>query len=154
MPVRNYTEDRTKIVDFLSGFVSHDSTGKKYIKYGLQLTKLAHREQVMLTIDLDDIAEMFEELCDAIIHNARRYTTLFGEVIQEMLPNYKTQEVGPKDILDVYIQHRLKMDATNHTEGEYRDPKNQYPPELLRRFEIYFKNRSEKDQLSVREVKS
>ncbi|GIX95752.1 DNA replication licensing factor mcm7-B [Caerostris darwini] len=46
------------------------------------------------------------------------------------------------------------MDAMNHTEDEYRNPKNQYPPELLRRFEIYFKNRSEKDQLSVREVKA
>ncbi|GIY12971.1 DNA replication licensing factor MCM7 [Caerostris darwini] len=68
--------------------------------------------------------------------------------------NAETQEVGPKDILDVYIQHRLKMDAMNHTEGEYRDPKNQYPPELLRCFEIYFKNRSEKDHLSVREVKA
>ncbi|GIX90680.1 DNA replication licensing factor Mcm7 [Caerostris darwini] len=55
---------------------------------------------------------MFEELCDAVIHNARRYTTLFAEVVQEMLPNYK-----------------------------------------LRR-EICFKNRSEKDQLSVRAVKA
>ncbi|GIZ04241.1 DNA replication licensing factor MCM7, partial [Caerostris extrusa] len=33
-------------------------------------TKLAHRDQVMLTIELDDIAEMFEVLCDAVIHNA------------------------------------------------------------------------------------
>ncbi|GIY85306.1 DNA replication licensing factor Mcm7, partial [Caerostris darwini] len=119
MPVRNYAGGRTKIGDFLSGFVSHDSTGKKYLKYGLQLTKLAHRDEVIS--------------CSR---------------------NAETQEVGPKDILDVYVQHRLKMDAMNHTEGEYRDNKNQYPPELLRRFEIYFKNRSEEDQLSVREVKA
>ncbi|GIY44645.1 hypothetical protein CDAR_124411 [Caerostris darwini] len=67
MPARNYTGNRTKIVDFLSGFVSHDSIGKKYLKYGLQLTKLAHRGQVMLTIDLDDIAEMFEELLSIML---------------------------------------------------------------------------------------
>ncbi|GIY85307.1 DNA replication licensing factor MCM7, partial [Caerostris darwini] len=75
-------------------------------------------------------------------------------VMKSCSRNAETQEVGPKDILDVYVQHRLKMDAMNHTEGEYRDNKNQYPPELLRRFEIYFKNRSEEDQLSVREVKA
>ncbi|GIY32709.1 hypothetical protein CDAR_295161 [Caerostris darwini] len=67
MPVRNYTGDRNQ---------------------------MAHRDQVMLTIDLDEIAEMFKELCDAVSHNARRYTTLFAEVFQEMLPNYKTQEMN------------------------------------------------------------
>ncbi|GIY83265.1 DNA replication licensing factor Mcm7 [Caerostris darwini] len=66
----------------------------------------------------------------------------------------KLKRLGLKDILDLYIQHRLKMDAMNHSEGEYRDPKNQYPSELLCRFEMYFKNRSEEDQLSVREVKA
>ncbi|GIY59847.1 hypothetical protein CDAR_216811, partial [Caerostris darwini] len=57
-------------------------------------TKLAHRLQVMLSIDLHDITEMFEELCDAVIHNARRYTTLSAEIVQERLPNYKIQELG------------------------------------------------------------
>ncbi|XP_055925787.1 DNA replication licensing factor mcm7-B-like [Argiope bruennichi] len=154
MPARNYTEDRTKIMDFLSGFITKDPSGGKLLKYGTQLTKLAQREQVMMTVDLDDVAVMFEDLCEAILQNARRYSALFADVIQEMLPNYKIRDVAAKDVLDVYIQHRLKMDAMSHTDGEYRDPKNKYPAELLRRFEIYFKNKSDADQLSVREVKA
>ncbi|KAF8789033.1 DNA replication licensing factor MCM7 like protein [Argiope bruennichi] len=135
-------------MDFLSGFITKDPSGGKLLKYGTQLTKLAQREQVMMTVDLDDVAVMFEDLCEAILQNARRYSALFADVIQEMLPNYKIRDVAAKDVLDVYIQHRLKMDAMSHTDGEYRDPKNKYPAELLRRFEIYFKNKSDADQLS------
>ncbi|KAG8182239.1 hypothetical protein JTE90_024172 [Oedothorax gibbosus] len=153
MPSRDYSEDRTKISEFLATFVSQGKEGKS-LKYGLQLTKLAHREQVVMTVDLDDVYEMFEDLAEAIVKNARRFTALFSDVVQEMLPNYNTREVPAKDVLDVYIKQRLKLDGRAHEDGEYRDPRNRYPPELLRRFEIYFKNRSEIEPLSVREVKA
>ena len=56
-------------------------------------TKLAHREQVGLTIDLDHVAEMDDELAEAITENNRRYTALFSDVVQDLLPEYKDKEV-------------------------------------------------------------
>lgn len=44
---------------------------------------------VGLTIDLDDVSEYDAELCEAIMGNARRYATLFADVVFELLPEYK-----------------------------------------------------------------
>lgn len=55
--------------------------------------KIAHREQVALTIDLDNIADFDPELKDGIEENTRRYTALFADAIQEILPDYKEREV-------------------------------------------------------------
>lgn len=38
-----------------------------------------------------------------------------------------------KDSLDVYIEHRLMMEQRGRDPAETRDPRNQYPPELMRR---------------------
>ena len=46
-----------------------------------------------LNVDLDDVQEHDPDLCDAIMENARRYTRLFADVVQELLPNYKEKEV-------------------------------------------------------------
>jgi len=44
-----------------------------------------------------------------------------------------------KDTLDVYIEHRLMMEARLHQEDDAtRDPRNRYPPELLRRLYVEF----------------
>lgn len=55
--------------------------------------KIAHREQVALTIDLDNIADFDPELKEAIEENTRRYAALFADAIQEVLPDYKEREV-------------------------------------------------------------
>ena len=59
--------------------------------------RLAHREQVALPIDLDDVQDYDPELADAIVENTRRYNSLFAECVQEILPEYKEKEVcsGP-----------------------------------------------------------
>ena len=54
---------------------------------------LAHREQVALTVDLDDVSNHDPDLCDAIVENTRRYVGLFADVIHELLPSYKQKEV-------------------------------------------------------------
>ena len=47
---------------------------------------------------------------------------------------YFLDQVVHKDTLDVYIEHRLLMEQKLHQDGEAtRDPKNKYPPELMRR---------------------
>lgn len=57
-------------------------------------TKLAHREQVSLVVDLDHVSDHDPDLADAIIENTRRYVTIFSDAVQEILPDYKEKEVG------------------------------------------------------------
>uniref|UniRef100_A0A6I8R0S9 DNA replication licensing factor MCM7 n=1 Tax=Xenopus tropicalis TaxID=8364 RepID=A0A6I8R0S9_XENTR len=151
---RDYQAEKEKCKTFLQEFYKDDELGKKNFKYGVQLANIAHREQVALYIDLDDLAEEDPELVDAICENTRRYTNLFADAVQELLPQYKEREVVHKDALDVYIEHRLMMEQRGRDPSETRDPHNQYPPELMRRFELYFKAPSSSKARVVRDVKA
>lgn len=53
--------------------------------------------------------------------------------MQEILPEFKEKPVPPKDALDIYIEHRLLIEARNRHPGDQRDPRNKYAPELMRR---------------------
>ena len=55
--------------------------------------KIVHREQVSLTIDLDDLAEYDPDLSDAVVENCRRYTNIFADAVYDLLPDYKEREV-------------------------------------------------------------
>lgn len=89
--------------------------------------------QVELSIELDDLHEFNESLVEAIMQNTRRYSNLFSEVILELLPQYKERNVVAKDSLDVYIEHRLMMESRSRNPNDTRDPKNRFPPELMKR---------------------
>ncbi|RXG52413.1 hypothetical protein Avbf_16256 [Armadillidium vulgare] len=104
--------------DFLAEFHTVDENGKKTFVYASQLMKLAHREQVDITIDADHIGEFDPELAEAIIENTRRYVLLFSEVIFQMMPDYKTREVVAKDALDIYIEHRNMIEQRMNRPGE------------------------------------
>lgn len=54
---------------------------------------LAHREQVSLFIELDDVAEEDPELVESVCENAKRYTALFADAVHELLPEYKERDV-------------------------------------------------------------
>ncbi|KAI4484932.1 hypothetical protein M0802_012940 [Mischocyttarus mexicanus] len=152
---RDYVKDKEQLKTFLTEFmVMDDKSGDKIFKYRQQLTNLAHREQVALIIELDDINEFDDELATAIVNNTRRYVNVLLELVQEILPDFKEKPVLPKDALDVYIEHRLLIESRNRHPGDQRDPKNKYAPELMRRFEIYFKDFNDTKALSVREIKA
>lgn len=57
------------IKQFLTEFCTTDADGNKIFKYAAQLTRLAHREQIQITIDLDDLADYNESLAEAIQQN-------------------------------------------------------------------------------------
>uniref|UniRef100_A0A8K9X6B9 DNA replication licensing factor MCM7 n=1 Tax=Oncorhynchus mykiss TaxID=8022 RepID=A0A8K9X6B9_ONCMY len=63
-------------------------------------------------------------------------------------------QVVAKDSLDVYIEHRLMMEQRGHDTADTRDPRNQYPAELMRRFELYFKPPSTAKPKVVRDVRA
>lgn len=54
---------------------------------------MAHREQVGLFVELDDVAEEDPELVESISENAKRYTGLFADAVHELLPEYKERDV-------------------------------------------------------------
>ncbi|ESO96163.1 hypothetical protein LOTGIDRAFT_188306 [Lottia gigantea] len=156
MPTRDYAEEKNKITTFLREFYKDSKDGGKDFVYGQQLTHIAHRENVSLTIDLDDLTEHDPDLAEAVVENAQRYVRLFADSVSDILPDYKEREVAYKDSLDVYIEHRLLMEQRNHPEGQEitRDPMNKYPPELMRRYEVYFKAPSNQKHVAIREVKA
>uniref|UniRef100_F7AUJ3 DNA replication licensing factor MCM7 n=1 Tax=Ciona intestinalis TaxID=7719 RepID=F7AUJ3_CIOIN len=141
---------------FLSEFCQDDHSGSgKCFKYGQVLTKLAHREQVALTIDLEDLKEYDSDLVENVLENTLRYQKIFADVVEELLPDYKEREATYKDSLDVYIEHRMHMEQRNHQDpAEHRDWRNKYPSELMRRYEICFKNLSDEKALPMRDLKA
>lgn len=54
---------------------------------------LAHREQVSLFVELDDVAEEDPELVESVCENAKRYVGLFADAVHELLPEYKEKDV-------------------------------------------------------------
>ena len=55
---------------------------------------MAHREQVDLTIDLDDISEYDPELVESTLENTQRYRQLFSDAVYDLLPDYREKEVS------------------------------------------------------------
>jgi DNA replication licensing factor MCM7 len=116
-----------------------------------------YREQTTLTIDLDDVAGEDEELAEAIRDNTRRFNLLAAEAVEALLPEYRTREVPARDALDVFISHRRK--ATFQAQeavapGVQQPAAKTFPPELMRRFEVYFKTQAADKVLPIREVKA
>lgn len=154
MSRRDHSQDKEAIKNFLAEYCETDDDGKKNFKYASQLVKLAHRDQVSIAIELDDLKEFNESLAEAIVLNARRYTNMFSDAIMELIPMYKQREVTAKDALDVYIEHRLLMESRTRNQMEQRDERNRFPPELMKRFEVAFKPLSTEKAYSIREVKA
>lgn len=81
--------------------------GKECV-YTNEIAKIANREKVELTIELDDVSEFDEDLSQAIASNTQRYIGIFSDTVSELIPDFQDNETSLiKDTLDVYIEHRL-----------------------------------------------
>ncbi|XP_056636965.1 DNA replication licensing factor Mcm7 [Diorhabda sublineata] len=154
MDRRDYDADKEQLKIFLLEYCVQDNSGNKYFKYSNQLTKLAHREQVGMWIELDDISEFNDDLAKAIQENTRRYNVMMSDIVFELLPTFVQKDVVAKDALDVYIEHRLMMENRLQQPNEHREARNKFPPELIRRYEIYFQNLSTSKTVPIREIKA
>lgn len=147
MVVRDYQKDEEIIRKVILG-----------PNYQEKLFRIAQREDTIFTVDLDDVDQIDQELCTAILNNTKRYVQLFSHALDEILPDFRTQQNIVKDTLDVFIEHRILNEMRNQEEnqGNTTDQNNvsKYPPELLRRYEIYFKAPSTQQLIPVRQVKS
>jgi len=147
--------DTAALKSFLTEFYKHDpSTGGKVFPYRDVLTKVAHREQVQLMMDMDDITEYDPQLAHNIQANTNRYQQIIEDLVDQVLPELRNKEVAYRDNLDVYIRSRilLREQSQQDNPNEVRDPSNMYPKQLLRRFEVVFKHRSDEKSVMIRKV--
>jgi len=150
----NYDDEKNKLKRFLAEYHTKNAGGHKEFVYARQLTNIAHRDQVNITIDLEQVSEFDSELAEAIQNNTRRYTLLASEAIWELLPDYREHEAPARDALDVYINHRQLMEARTRNAGERRPTNNAFPPELMRRYEVNFRCGSDAKPIPIRDVKA
>lgn len=164
----NFQDEKDRIKTFLSTFTSSrddvdDGMAQMNIqddgeisprqsKYLAQLQRVANREQSLLKIDLEDVSEhekTVTELVHRIRNNTRRYVQLFAEVVDDLMPP-PTRDISYHDeAIDVILHQRQERNSQSQEEG-----RPGFPPELLRRYDLYFKPLLSDVALAVREVKS
>ncbi|KAL5107545.1 DNA replication licensing factor mcm7-A [Taenia crassiceps] len=167
---RDYDSDKKEIQSFLKEFYKAEADGKKYFPYLEQLHKVANRNQSVIRISLDDLWDVNEDLTTAVELNTVRFQKLFAEAIDDLLPDYREGDSQIRDVLDIYIDHRIRMEQRLHMADagiglsseaqqdtqasavDMREIRVKFPPELLRRFEVYFAARSHFKPMSVRKV--
>ncbi|KAJ3515084.1 hypothetical protein NLJ89_g1981 [Agrocybe chaxingu] len=174
LPVANinikYDDEKERITDFLSKFKStqekdlaqdlasididdgRDTANPEFVplKYMKQLQRIANREQQMLAIELEDILaheNTPSELVSRIRNNARRYVSLFSEVVDKLMPQ-PTKDISDQDeVIDVILHQR--RERNEQLEGGQEG----FPEHLLRRYNLYFKPLVTDIPTAVREVK-
>ncbi|KAJ8496842.1 hypothetical protein ONZ51_g887 [Trametes cubensis] len=164
----DYDAEKERIKQFLSTFTSQDKdlvdgmadidlhdddsthTRTKNVKYMNQLQRIANREQEMLVIDLEDISEherTVAELVSRIRRNARRYVSLFSDVVDELMPQ-PTKDISEHDeVIDVILHQR--RERNERMEGVQEG----FPAHLLRRYNLYFQPLRSDIAMAVRDVK-
>uniref|UniRef100_A0A158R579 DNA replication licensing factor MCM7 n=1 Tax=Syphacia muris TaxID=451379 RepID=A0A158R579_9BILA len=161
MPAINcdFDKDKENIRDFLTTFYYDNDDGSKVFPYMEQIEHIAEREQITLYINLDDVFEHDPGLVEAIRENAQRYHRLFCDVVDDLIQDHLgDRQPTVRDALDAFIFQRVYMDRigkeTDAQNGAVNDIRRKYPPDLLRRFEVAFKERASEKCLSVRELKA
>ncbi|KRZ26555.1 DNA replication licensing factor mcm7 [Trichinella pseudospiralis] len=153
---RDYESEKTKIRDFINNFYVQDNDGRGKIYVYLQkITSLANRQTVAFVVDLNDLLEYDPDLVDSVVNNTRRYTELFSVVVEDLIFKALQGRAPPiKDCYDEFVNYRINFEIQKQRDrGEtISNPSAAYPPDLLRRFEVYFKGLSNEKTYSVRQV--
>ncbi|KAG9082268.1 Mcm2-7 hexameric complex component [Ceratobasidium sp. 370] len=108
------------------------------MKYGKQLQRIANRQQSTLVIELEDILEHERtgaELVTRIKTNVRRYTALFCEVVDELMPEATRDITYMDDVLDTIMSQRAQVNAENEEAGQPG-----FPAQLLRHVALAVRN--------------
>ncbi|KAF7633698.1 DNA replication licensing factor MCM7 [Meloidogyne graminicola] len=155
----DYEKAKEQIEDFLRTFYNENDDGLKTFKYLDQIGQLAKRQQIALYIEQDDVYVHNPELFTSINGNTVRFRLLFSEVVQKLVEEaLGDSQPAVIDALDAFLFQRLYMDKKIRIDkGDLShddDPRKNYPPELLRRFEVYFKVRDEIKPFAVRELRA
>ncbi|OLL26274.1 DNA replication licensing factor mcm7 [Neolecta irregularis DAH-3] len=166
----DYAEIEDRIKEFFLNFKSSTSNVDEYEdsnentvqKYLNQLQEIANRTRTDITLDLDDL-QTFEggevsgyiqpsELVNNIMANTKRFTGLISKCIDQILPPANVPLGDEQEVLDVIMSQRQFANQQNEESPETHP----FPPELLRRYNLFIKPLSAPDfakGMAVREVK-
>ncbi|KAK9451684.1 DNA replication licensing factor MCM7 [Limtongia smithiae] len=144
--LRNYKSPSQEFDDIMlddsmpdSEAIYNDPEKGKYMNI---LQKVADRKMSTIQIDLDDL-DIFEntrsELCTQIMSNTHRYLNVFSNCIDAVMPE-PTIDINYKDdVLDVIVAQRKMRNEARRQEGGPEVENDVFPPELTRRYSLYFK---------------
>ncbi|KAK6344075.1 Mcm2-7 hexameric complex component [Orbilia brochopaga] len=147
--------------DELFGATTDRSPKVKYLEI---LQKISNREVDSVTIELDDL-DRFEKtsgddlhLVDSITKNAYHYLEIMARAIDNVMPKEANDITYKDDVIDVIISQRRAMnEALMEEVPDAEDPALLLPPQLRRRYQVYFKPLSDPERagkaLAVRQVK-
>lgn len=92
-------------------------------------------------------------LLSNILRNTRRYIDLFSQVVDRLLPEPDHELDNTDDVLDLIMQQRREInDQIANGERDVQES-GMFPPELMRRYSVYFKPPRSKETLAVRAVR-
>ncbi|RPA76223.1 MCM-domain-containing protein [Ascobolus immersus RN42] len=119
-------------------------TVHKYMKY---LQEVANRTRDTITVELDDLHAWEQDLgldgsgslVNAITKNAHHYVEIFSRAVDEVLPSQSADIAYDTDVLDVIMTQRRQRNAYNESESSESDPAQYFPPQLTRRYTVFFK---------------
>ncbi|KAJ3271981.1 Mcm2-7 hexameric complex component [Terramyces sp. JEL0728] len=101
---------------------------KDYISFSDMLAEVAQQKLSKIEIELDQLAMITDQsLLLNIEQNTKRYTSLFCQVVDSMLPDQTDQPTDDSDPLSVLIYQRTKR---NQEDG---NGAISFPPELVRK---------------------
>ncbi|KAK4687318.1 DNA replication licensing factor MCM7, partial [Tremellales sp. Uapishka_1] len=146
------SEEEEELADDLDDLaVGEERSKAKYMKV---LRKVANRQTTEVVIDLGDLKKFSNDgtLLHHILRNARRYVSLFCEAIDKLmpLPDHEVDFAG--DVLDLIMQQRRELNE-QIAQGERAGQDNAFPPDLMRRYNVYFRAPRNTEVLAVRAVR-
>ncbi|EAL19989.1 hypothetical protein CNBF3160 [Cryptococcus deneoformans B-3501A] len=147
------SEDEDDLADGMGG-LNVQGAGRTKFKYLRMLREVANRRREDIVIDLKDLKRHSNDL--SLLHNiqnnTRRYIQLFSDVIDKIMPPPDNEVDYTDDVLDLIMQQRREMNAQVEA-GERNADAGMFPPELMRRYNVYFRPLRSDDVLAVRAVR-
>lgn len=157
------------------GDISMDNGEERvFYKYRELLQKIANREKNSILIELDDIKDYEEttygnmKLLDEIVKNSFRFLELFSQIVDDLMPQPSIEITYEDEVLEVLLQarrernERMRQRTTeggeDNTNSNETNPEDMFPPQLTRRYSLYFKPltdifRGSGKPMAVREVR-
>jgi DNA replication licensing factor MCM7 len=150
----DYVADVASLQSFLTGYEARDEHFELRHKYMDVLQRVSDREETVVRLSLDDLADHDDALAAKVLGNTWRYLDLAATAIDAVLPRPSEGADLVEDVLDVLVRQRRTLHAEAAPGVIIPDAANQLPPSLLRRWHVVFEPSSKSKAVPMREVRS